>query len=484
MDVYFSQLCHDRGWCAALRKHIDLAGSHGQSYELPQCRMPEGCVPSRTRVGFFHRASGAYVLYWQPQVVYQGANRVLDLLFRQCLWSFDSYELLSARLYSLRTELPVPTGGHIASILSPAPVSDACRRSPQHPHRSSVMTGAVQWPAEFITIKKMLSEHILGQERAVEATAYYLYSFLGKVAPSRPLSLILHGPTGVGKSELAKSIATILERQTGTCWQLIWTELNTFTQSHSVHRLTGAPPGYVGYEDEPILAAVRKAPQTVFLFDELDKAHPDVWRIFMSILDEGRCSVNRVARDGQRELDYRRCIFLFTTNHDLSSQGSRRLGFSAATPADCPAAQKKPAASPGDLALQLFADNEQGRKALIRHGVLQEIAGRFTGFIGFQPLTKPVQQQILLRKAISLGREYGLCITTVSPEAAAALLPDGAVTSIRSTIYLLEARLAVVYQQASLRKGARSIYQLIASDGTLSLMPDFSGGQLLSADTG
>ena len=481
MEVCFSQLCYDRQLCSALQKHIDLAGSHGQSYEFPKCRMPEGCVPSLACVGFFRRVSGAYVLYWRPQVVYHGTSKVLTLFFRQCLWSFDSYEQLAARLHSLRTELPAPMKSwsyrEPAALASAAAPTGRAQHSALRSHRFSTMAEATTWPASFKAIQKTLAGRILGQESAVMAAAYYLYSFLGKVTPSRPLSLILHGPTGVGKSELAKSIAPILEKQTGKRWQFIWTELNTFTQSHSVHRLTGAPPGYVGYEDEPILSAVRKNPQTVFMFDELDKAHPDVWRIFMSILDEGRCSVNRVSQDGQRELNYRKCIFLFTTNLDLSSHSGHILGFSSSVADGGHITQKGTAATPEDLAQQLFMEDELGRKALIRHGVLQEIAGRFTGFIGFQPLTKTAQLQILAQKAVSLGREYGLCITSVSPEAAWTLLPDGDVTSIRSAICLLEAKLAPVYQQASGGTGAS--YHLITTDGTLSLRPVSAGIQPL-----
>lgn len=458
MELSFSQLCHDPQFCTALRAQVDAAGARGQSYELAHCRMPEGCAPSVACLGLFRRASGGYVLYWKPRVLYHGGSRLLALFFRQSLWPFDSYELLTARLHSLRTELPES---------NPDCPSAALHR----PRPFLLPRSAAPKPDPFTAIHSALSEHILGQERAVEAAAYYLYGFGGKVAPARPLSLILHGPTGVGKSELAKTVAPVMEQQTGARWQFVWTELNTFTQSHSVHRLTGAPPGYVGYEDEPILGAVSKNPRTVFMFDELDKAHPDVWKIFMSILDEGRCSINRPGSDGQRELDYRKCIFLFTTNLDLSSAGPA-LGFTA-QPTEPSARSEKntAAATPEDLAQRLFDQNEWGRKALIRHGVLQEIVGRFTGIIGFHPLSDEAQQQILAKKAVSLGAEYGLSIRHVSPEAAQALLPSEKATSIRSAICLLEARLAPIYQQAA-ASSAAGTYHLTFRRGALTLSPE------------
>ena len=90
----------------------------------------------------------------------------------------------------------------------------------------------------------------------------------------------------------------------------------------------GAPPGYVGYDDPPIFEAVRENARTVFLFDELDKAHPEVLKMFLSVLDEGRITARRPGKDGQRELDFRQCIFVFTSNADLTDRGGRRMGFS------------------------------------------------------------------------------------------------------------------------------------------------------------
>ena len=163
----------------------------------------------------------------------------------------------------------------------------------------------------------------------MEAVSFKLWSHICKREPLRPLSLIFYGPTGVGKSELGKAIAPALNRCLGEeRYRLVWTELNTFTQPHSVHRLIGAPPGYVGYDDPPVLEAVRRCPYTVFMFDELDKAHPEVLKVFMSILDEGRCTARREDGQGERELDFRRCILLFTTNADLSSSRICSLGFS------------------------------------------------------------------------------------------------------------------------------------------------------------
>lgn len=303
------------------------------------------------------------------------------------------------------------------------------------------------WPALYLRLRDVLEESVLGQTHAVEAAAYRIYCHAGKSNPSRPLSLIFHGPTGVGKSELGKALAPALERCCGHRYQSVWTELNTFTQAHSVHRLTGAPPGYVGYEDPPVFEAVRQNPYTVFLFDELEKAHPEVLKVFMSILDEGRCSAHRADGQGQRELDFRHCVFAFTTNADLTAAPSRTLGFSDETPPVLPDAPKT-AASPMELAKRLFQENEWGRQAMVRLGVLPEIAGRFGGIIGFRELDASARIAVTVKQIRALGREYGLEVAQVDPETAKALTPGPDALSIRSSVCVLESLLAPLFSDA------------------------------------
>ena len=275
MRVTFSQFCS----CGpevreALRSRIDDLGDQGRSYEFPDCRMPEGCVPQQAVLGFLKRDRG-YLLYWRPAVAYQGKSVVLAALFAQSVWRFDSYGALTARLASLRREAE----GAAFRPLRPPVLAEGSAFRPLHspvPAEES----ASPWPPLYRRLREELEARVLGQPRAVEAAAFRLYSHAGKKAPARPLSLVFHGPTGVGKSELGKALAPALERCCGRRYSFVWTELNTFTEAHSVHRLTGAPPGYVGYEDQPIFEAVRRDPFTVFMFDELEKAHPEVLKVF------------------------------------------------------------------------------------------------------------------------------------------------------------------------------------------------------------
>lgn len=440
MGVTFSQFCSGGPEAReALRRRVDELGSRGQSYEFSGCRMPEGCAPQQAVLGFLRRDRG-YLLYWRPAVAYRGTSRVLAALFARSVWSFDSYEAMMNRLASLRREVEAP---------------------------------ASPWPLLYQSIRAELERRVLGQPRAVEAAAFRLYSHAGKRNPARPLSLIFHGPTGVGKSELGKALAPALERCCGRPCSLVWTELNTFTEPHSVHRLTGAPPGYVGYEDQPIFEAVRQNPFTVFMFDELEKAHPEVLKVFMSILDEGRCTARRADGQGGRELDFRRCVFVFTTNADLTAAGGRSLGFCENRPAprDRPAELQSAPSGPAELAERLFRENEEARRCMVRLGVLPEIAGRFSGIIGFQALDQEARRAVTAKQIKALGREYGLNIVQVAPDTLQALTPrEREALSIRSSVCVLESLLAPLLAAAS----GRTAYRLAGLPGSLRLVPDYS----------
>lgn len=455
MRVTFSQFCSGGPEVLEiLRRRVDALGAQGRSYEFPECQMPEGCVPRQAVLGFLKRDQG-YLLYWRPAVLYRGHSPVLAALFARSVWRFDSYDILAKRLASLRREVERP---------APRPFQPpVLKAEPEDP--------ASPWPPLYQRLREELGKRVLGQPRAVEAAAFRLYSHAGKREPARPLSLIFHGPTGVGKSELGKSLAPALERCCGRHYAFVWTELNTFTEAHSVHRLTGAPPGYVGYEDQPIFEAVRGNPHTVFMFDELEKAHPEVLKVFMSILDEGRCTARKPGEQGERELDFRRCIFVFTTNADLTAAGGRPLGFSQHRP--LPRAEKGPEqepATPAELAERLFRENEEARRSLVRHGVLREIAGRFSGIIAFQALDEEARQAVTVKQIMALGQEYGLDIVQVAPDTAQALTPGRDALSVRSSVCVLESLLAPLLTAVP----SRAAYRLAGLPGNLRLVPDHS----------
>ena len=169
---------------------------------------------------------------------------------------------------------------------------------------------------KLLSMEKVLGERVVGQEEAVVAVSDAVRRTRAGVAdPDRPTgSFLFLGPTGVGKTELAKALAEFLfddERA------MVRIDMSEYGEKHSVARLIGAPPGYVGYDaGGQLTEAVRRRPYTVVLFDEVEKAHPDVFDVLLQVLDEGRLT------DGQgRTVDFRNTILILTSN--LGAGGTR-----------------------------------------------------------------------------------------------------------------------------------------------------------------
>ncbi len=162
---------------------------------------------------------------------------------------------------------------------------------------------------KLLEMESRLAQRVVGQDEALAAVSNAVRrARAGLQDPSRPIgSFIFLGPTGVGKTETARALAEFLFDDEQA---LVRVDMSEFMEKHSVSRLIGAPPGYVGYDQGGYLTeAVRRRPYSVVLFDEIEKAHPDVFNIFLQILDDGRLT------DGQgRTVDFRNTVLVMTSN--------------------------------------------------------------------------------------------------------------------------------------------------------------------------
>ncbi|MCX7017695.1 MAG: ATP-dependent chaperone ClpB [Candidatus Sumerlaeota bacterium] len=171
---------------------------------------------------------------------------------------------------------------------------------------SRLMEGEVQ---KLVRMNERLAERVIGQQEAIGAVSNAVRrARAGLADPNRPIgSFIFLGPTGVGKTELARALAEFLFDDEDS---MVRIDMSEYMEKHSVSRMIGAPPGYVGYEQGgQLTGAVRRKPYTVVLFDEIEKAHPDVFNVLLQILEDGRLT------DGQgRVVNFRNTVLIMTSN--------------------------------------------------------------------------------------------------------------------------------------------------------------------------
>jgi ATP-dependent Clp protease ATP-binding subunit ClpB len=226
---------------------------------------------------------------------------------------------------------------------------------------SKILSGEQE---KLIHMEDHIKKQVIGQSKAIDAVSNAVRrARSGLQAEDRPIgSFIFMGPTGVGKTELAKSLAEFMFDAQDA---MVRVDMSEYMEKHSVARLMGAPPGYVGYDEGGYLTeAVRRRPYSVLLFDEIEKAHPDIFNVLLQVLDDGRMT------DGQgRTVDFRNTIIIMTSNI-----GSRFLLEASASGG----------LKPGDINQEINQEIAQALKEMFR----PEFLNRIDEIINFHTLTQ------------------------------------------------------------------------------------------------
>ena len=269
--------------------------------------------------------------------------------------------------------------------------------------------------ATLLHLEEELHKRVVGQDEAVTAVAKAVRrARAGLKDPKRPIgSFLFLGPTGVGKTELARALASSLF---GDESAMIRLDMSEYMEKHTVSRLVGAPPGYVGYEEGGQLTdAVRRKPYSVILLDEVEKAHADFFNILLQVLDDGRLT------DSQgRTVDFRNTVIIMTSNLGAKAlhKNSPELGFLAAKKSDSNVDENK------------GIDFKEAKKSVmdaVKRHFRPELLNRIDEMIVFHPLTEEDLKEIvtILMSDVTKRLEERDLQLEISPEAMQLLIKEG-----------------------------------------------------------
>ncbi len=310
---------------------------------------------------------------------------------------------------------------------------------------------------KLIHMESRLHERVVGQDEAIDAVATALRrSRAGLQDPSRPIgSFLFLGPTGVGKTELARALAEFMFDSQDA---IIRIDMSEYMEKHSVSRLVGAPPGYVGYEEGGQLTeAVRRRPYSVVLLDEIEKAHPDVFNTLLQVMDDGRLT------DGQgRTVDFKNTVLIMTSNLPVGSDPD----------GDGPDAS----ADGGDAAADGAGADGVAADAKLRTELLQyfkpEFVNRLDDIVRFHSLTREQISEIVdlqVARVITRVSERGVAVTLT--DSARHLIADlgydpvyGARPLRRVIQKQLTDRLALALLEGELREGDSVVVDAVSGE--------------------
>lgn len=255
-------------------------------------------------------------------------------------------------------------------------------------------------------VAEQIKEHIIGQDLQVEGIVKSVCCHLRKPKPKKPLVMMLAGPTGVGKTETARRLASILQEEFGKeQLPLIIVKCNEFRESYRISQLVGSPAGYVGHDEPCLMEPIKKSDSAIIVLDEFEKANGEVHTVIMDWMDTGKITLSRIEEDGESaEYDCAASIIILTSNIDM--RGGVQVSMRFDLTGDGERGTDDPALS----------NDDRCRSAMVRNGFKPEIAGRVSKFYEYKPLSKGDLAKIAVLAFKNKFTEYGFVVDEISDE--------------------------------------------------------------------
>ena len=377
-----------------------LSGLNGDSIRFRDQAFPTGCNPSHGDIAFeLNPANDKVRILIQDGVQYSGQVPSLQRWGTDGILEFDNVEALIEWLQTDVAPAMVVTAaaGGSTTPTTPPQAAPEITDTQQVTDRIENDTDALYIDEDRIL--EELTKSVKGQDGALSVLSPALSRHIARREPRRPLTLFAVGPTGVGKTKTGLCVTTVLNdlSEDGANYEFLRLDMCEYREAHRVSQLLGSPQGYVGYGDGAQLTdALARNPRTVVLFDEIEKAHPDILKVLMNTMDAGRLSTPSRGNGASHEVDCRKSIFFFSSNLQTDSI-DRSL-------------EQRQAYSVPEVV------DEVCRSHLKTAGIPPELIGRIGHFLAFRPLNARSKAEIVAMEIRDAAREYGLDLGQVDPD--------------------------------------------------------------------
>lgn len=402
--------------------------------------MPTGTTPPKLRVGFELTTNDEALLYVDTGSHYDGNNISIREWLRTGKKRFANLtELFNWLETELAGEYSNEADGFSNSSVAAPQLSELTNFEEVRRNRE-LTKSKVKISSDELLIQ--LSEQVRGQNQALKQLTKKVYLHFARPLPRRPLSLFLLGPTGVGKTQSAETLATILRQKFSATDEFNYLRLDMaeYQESHRVSQLLGSPQGYIGYGDgSQLVDTLAKNSKTIILFDEIEKSHPNILKTLMNAMDAGRLSSPSSA-NGERQIDCRRAVFLFTTNLKVNDLLQKLETIDTST-------------------VNQQTINEICRKHLQNNNIAPELVGRINSFLVYYPLSEETRIEILALSIVRVASEYGANISYIAPETLSVILQTAGKygLGVRPDEYLIDDLLGNLFIEISEKYGTTSV---------------------------
>lgn len=418
--------CDDRGFEGL---HNELRNCGG-SYIFDNVKMPESCNNAECTIEFRYYGEDKISLTCaQAPIPYTGNDGNIALWMENGIVEFESFEEMKGFLRCFKHDLPDNVNITPAPVVTNTPVdtnetSSEDKTIPVQPEmrydRESLTVPETNKSYLVVDKDKLilnLNKEIFGQEENIKKIVHLVCNHLGTKGKTRPLSVFLYGPTGIGKSAIIEALVNEINSQIDRNNRYAYrpVDCTQFQDRADISRLTGAAPGYVGFDEPGVFSILEDNPNTVFVFEEIEKAASNATEVIMQAMETGKQETNgKTLKNGESFYDLSHCIIFFTSNICVEEK-KKTLGF-ATTPVSVPAQNITRSDKRNNIARIIGEETKEAKLKLAETGKFRrEVIGRMNAIIKFNPLTGDAVKDIAAKCIRDVAsKSHRLYITEIS----------------------------------------------------------------------